>query len=225
MEVLPLSRILIVDDHIVVGEGTKAILERKGSYETTFIPDSHEVMDILKQDPAFDLVLLDLQMPGINGLELSREILNYDPDMKIVVYTGLEITDHFNLLLEAGVTGFISKTATTDQLILAIEAALDNHVYLPVTVMRKFRIIEKDRQSANGKNNDHDTRISLNAREQEIMHYVSAGLTNKEIGEKLYISQRAVEYSLTSIFSKLKVKSRTEALMKVNKHQISNKQS
>jgi two-component system competent response regulator ComA len=139
-------------------------------------------------------------------------ILQVDPDATILIYTGFDLVSHYNLLIEAGVTGFISKTASPEQLITAIRCALREEAVIPLQLLKQLRRVDTSPITNDGLQNLGA--ISLTTKEQEILEGVSKGLTNKAIAIKLSMSQRTIEYNLTKIFSKLGVSSRTEALMK-----------
>jgi len=102
--------ILLVDDHPSVGEGTKNMIEQDSDMEVTFVLSAMEAFESLEQRE-FDVILCDLNMPTISGLEFTKRAVQLYPDSKVVIYTGYEISVHYNLLIESGVTGFISKTA------------------------------------------------------------------------------------------------------------------
>jgi two-component system, NarL family, competent response regulator ComA len=206
-----LINVLIVDDHLAVGQGTKAIIEQEEDIEATIIIDSDQVLDIIKVN-TFDIYLIDLYMPKVNGIELTKIIMQVDPDAKILIYTGFDLIAHYNLLVEAGVTGFISKDTTEEQLITAIRCAMREEAVIPLSLLRQLRRTEVRPSSDEGLQNLGD--ITLSSKEQEILDGISKGLTNKVIAMNLSMSQRTIEYHLTKIFSKLNVGSRTEALLK-----------
>lgn len=209
-------KILLVDDHIAVAEGTKAILEQSGKFKVTTCYD-YDTTNQMIEDESFDVYLLDLYMPKISGIEMSKKILEKLPDAKILIYTGFDLRSHFNLLIDAGVSGFLSKEASIEQIIRSIEAVLRDEVILPVDIfseLRRTQITNKTMQD------DVLENIELTKREHDILAAISKGLTNKEISQELLLSQRSVEYSLTNIFSKLKVKSRTEALLKAKQYNL-----
>src|SRR3954447_23007731 len=204
-------KVLIVDDHPAVGEGTKAIIEQEEDIQAEVILDSVNILEVINKDH-YDVYLLDLYMPKLNGIELSKVILQNDPDATILIYTGFNIAEHYNLLIEAGVSGFISKTETREQLITAIRCALREEVVIPLQLLKQLRRVDT---SPTTKEGQHDLGvISLSLKEQQILEGVEKGLTNKAIAINLSMSQRTIEYNLTKIFSKLGVSSRTEALIK-----------
>lgn len=203
--------VLIVDDHPAVGEGTRTFIEQEEDMKANVITDIDKILDILKQDK-YEIYLVDLYMPKINGIELAKTILQIDPNASILIYTGFDLVSHYNLLIDVGVTGFISKTATQEQLITAIRCALREEAVIPLQLLKQLRRVDTSASSNEGQQILGD--ITLSGKEQQILNGISRGLTNKALAIDLSMSQRTIEYNLTKIFSKLGVGSRTEALMK-----------
>lgn len=203
--------VLVVDDHPAVGEGTRTIIEQEEDMKANIITDIENVIDVLKEDK-YEIYLVDLYMPKVNGIELTKMILQVDPDAIVLIYTGFDLVSHYNLLIEAGVAGFISKTASPDQLITAIRCALREEAVIPIQLLKQLRRVDARPSSSEGQQNLGD--ITLSSKEQQILDGISRGLTNKAIAIDLSMSQRTIEYNLTKIFSKLGVGSRTEALLK-----------
>ncbi len=206
-------RILIVDDHPAVGTGTKTMLEQEPDMQVDVISDSLQAESYIKENE-YDVMLLDLYMPGLNGVELAKKIKAIYPDMKVLIYTGFDINTHFNLLVESNISGFVSKTATKDQLVTVIRCALREEVVIPLHLFKQLRRAEAHASHDRCEGNEEALAISLNEKEQQILNEVSKGLTNRHIAQNLHMSQRSVEYTLTGVFNKLEVRSRTEALMK-----------
>ncbi len=206
-------RILIVDDHPAVGTGTKTMLEQEPDMQVDVISDSLEAEAYIEEKD-YNVMLLDLYMPGLNGIELTKKIKTTYPDMKVLIYTGFDINTHFNLLVESNITGFVSKTATKDQLVTAIRCALREEVVIPLHLFKQLRRAEAHANHDRCEGNEEALAISLNEKEQQILNEVSKGLTNRHIAQNLHMSQRSVEYTLTGVFNKLEVRSRTEALIK-----------
>ncbi|MDV6379196.1 response regulator transcription factor [Sporosarcina sp. GW1-11] len=203
--------VLIVDDHPAIGQGTVALIEQEEDMKATIIIDVDKVLDAIKEN-SYDIYLIDLYMPKINGIELTKMILHVDPDAIILIYTGFDLVSHYNLLIEAGVKGFISKTATQEQLITAIRCGIREEAVISFQLLKQLRRV--DSEPSTNKIEHNLGNMTLSSKEQEILAGVSKGLTNKVIAMDLSISQRTIEYHLTKIFSKLGVSSRTEALLK-----------
>ncbi|MEC1967931.1 response regulator transcription factor [Bacillus cereus] len=202
---------LVVDDHVAVGLGTKALIERYNDIEADVFHDSEEIREVM-HNKQYDVYLIDLQMPKINGLELSKYILSVQPEAAILIFTGFDVLAHYNLLIDNGVLGVLSKTSSEKEVVNAIRHAVKKEVILSHQLVRQLRIVE----NASNINVEGEMKniISLNDEEKMILVEVGKGKTNRELAEILNLSQRSVEYKLTDIFHKLQVSSRMEAVQK-----------
>lgn len=203
--------VLVVDDHVAVGLGTKALIERYDDIEADVFHDSEEIREVM-HNKQYDVYLIDLQMPKINGLELSKYILSVQPEAAILIFTGFDVLAHYNLLIDNGVLGVLSKTSSEKEVVNAIRHAVKKEVVLSHQLVRQLRIVE----NASNINVEGEMKniISLNDEEKMILVEVGKGKTNRELAEILNLSQRSVEYKLTDIFYKLQVSSRMEAVQK-----------
>ncbi|HDR4893682.1 response regulator transcription factor [Bacillus thuringiensis] len=203
--------VLVVDDHVAVGLGTKALIERYDDIEADVFHDSEEIREVM-HNKQYDVYLIDLQMPKINGLELSKYILSVQPEAAILIFTGFDVLAHYNLLIDNGVLGVLSKTSSEKEVVNAIRHAVKKEVVLSHQLVRQLRIVE----NASNINVEGEMKniISLNDEEKMILVEVGKGKTNRELAEILNLSQRSVEYKLTDIFHKLQVSSRIEAVQK-----------
>jgi two-component system competent response regulator ComA len=122
--------ILLVDDHPSVMEGTRVLLEQEGDMKVYFAQAAEQALELAEMQ-SFDVMLIDLNMPDINGIDLAKKMLSQWPDTIILIYTGFEFKSHFNLMVEAGVSGFVLKTANREQLVTAIRCALRGEAILP----------------------------------------------------------------------------------------------
>ncbi|SDH00510.1 response regulator transcription factor [Desulfosporosinus hippei] len=207
-------QILLVDDHPSVGEGTKSMIEQDVEMKVTVVTSSMEALELLKSQ-TFDVLMFDLNMPVINGLELTRRVITTNLNTPIIIYTGYDIASHFNILVETCVSGFVSKTASREQLITAIRCALHGEAVIPVSLLHQLR--RNDARVATSVNEESLEGISIDEREQAILREVARGKGNREIADILLISQRTVEYNLTRIFGKLNVRSRAEAIVEAKR--------
>ncbi|WP_264647776.1 response regulator transcription factor [Bacillus thuringiensis] len=203
--------VLVVDDHVAVGLGTKALIERYDDIEADVFHDSEEIREVM-HNKQYDVYLIDLQMLKINGLELSKYILSVQPEAAILIFTGFDVLAHYNLLIDNGVLGVLSKTSSEKEVVNAIRHAVKKEVVLSHQLVRQLRIVE----NASNINVEGEMKniISLNDEEKMILVEVGKGKTNRELAEILNLSQRSVEYKLTDIFHKLQVSSRIEAVQK-----------
>lgn len=200
--------ILLVDDHRSVVEGTKMLLESEPGMNVTVETDVFYVPDLVRLKK-YDVMLFDLYMPNVNGADLARTVLQHDPDAVILIYSGFEIAPHFNLLMESGVSGFISKTSTREQLIQAVRCASQKIAMVPMQLLKQLRRQEIVLQGER----DHE-RTVITKEEDRLLRELSKGKSNKEISKALMISQRSLEYSLTELFQKLQVSSRVDVIKK-----------
>lgn len=208
-------KILVVDDHPTLGLGTKTALEQEADIEADVVVESDKVIELLN-DKRYDLYLIDLFMPKLNGTELTKAILKKDPEALVLIYTGYELTVHYNLILDAGAVGFVSKTASQEQLVTAIRCALREEVVIPISLLKQLRRI--DTVSIKDDSSKETLAITLPEREQYILKQVGEGSKNTAIAESLNVSQRTIEADLTRIFGKLGVSSRIEAYTKAREY-------
>ncbi|MFZ4452511.1 response regulator transcription factor [Salibacterium aidingense] len=213
-----MNKILLVDDHEIVAEGIKLVLEKNKTMGVDIITDSREVKNRIDQEE-YDAVLMNLHMPYLNGLELSKQILKEDAARKILIFADeKDIHAYFNLLVEAGVCGFINKTASPKRVFFSIECAIQGETVLPASLLRQLRKTEDNTDPPAPSRKLKE--VTLTEREQRIIVYISEGLTNREIANKLLVCQRSVEYTLTGIFKKLHVKSRAGALAEASRKSL-----
>ncbi|MEH7335968.1 response regulator transcription factor [Neobacillus drentensis] len=200
--------ILLVDDHRSVVEGTKMLIEAEPDMNVTIETDVYLVSDLVRLKN-FDVILFDLYMPNINGADLAQKVLADAPDAIILIYSGFDIAPHFNLLMDSGVSGFISKTSTREQLVQAIRSAARKEAIIPMQLLKQLR---RQEIVVQGENTNEKTTIGK--KEEKLLRELAKGHSNKEISKTLLISQRSLEYSLTELFQKLNVNSRVEAIKK-----------
>jgi two-component system, NarL family, competent response regulator ComA len=203
--------ILIVDDHLSIIEGTKMLLEQEPDFKITVENSSLNTMNLIKLNH-YDALLFDLYMPHLNGLELAKQALAYNPQLTVLIYTGFDIKPHFNLLVEAGVSGFLSKTSSRDELVSGIRCALRQQVVLPLSLVRELRRpgIIADSPTSNEK-------VILTSNEEQILLELSKGKSTREMATTLAMSQRSLEYNLTALYQKFGVRTRVDTIAKAKK--------
>ncbi|WP_156858012.1 response regulator [Oceanobacillus sp. AG] len=190
-------KILIVDDHYLVGEGTKTMLESEGEISAKYVSTGKEALSL---NEVFDIYIVDIKMPDMTGIELSKELLKKNEKQKIILYTGFADQECLELFTEIGVSGIISKTATKSELIQLIHKVLTDQTIIPLSIFK-----EKNK-------NINEESHGLSERDLVILKAISEGLTNKEIAEKLFLSDRTIEHRLSKIYKALGVKTRGEAI-------------
>lgn len=204
-----MKRLLVIDDHPAVMEGTKAILETDQSYVVDCLnPQSDEDEFVKTIDfSVYNVILMDLNLGEVNGIDLTKKILEAYPSSKIVVYTGYEVDDYFDEAIKAGMYGAISKAESKEKIITYISHVINDEIIVPYSYLKQLISQKKPKSQST---NEHEL---LTDRECMILQEVEKGLTNQEIADALHLSKRSIEYSLTSIFNKLNVGSRTEAVL------------
>lgn len=195
-------RVLLAENHAVVREGTRRILESDATIAVVGeAADGAEAVD-LASDLAPDVVLLDMALPVLNGIEATQRLRRLTPTPVVLLLSAYDDEDYVHAALEAGASGYLLKTAHAVDVIAAIHAAARGEVVLSPTVARKLIARGRDRD-----------RQLLSDREMEVLRLVARGTHNHEIAQLLALSTRTVEGHLTSIFNKLGVGSRTEAIV------------
>ncbi|ACA40229.1 response regulator [Lysinibacillus sp. fkY74-1] len=199
-----MMNILIIDDHPVVLDGTKTLLQDLVNVQIETEQDSTAVIRRMDTE-AFQLFLIDINMKPINGIQLAEMIKKKQPDALIILYTGYELSDYYELLIEKKIDGLLSKLATKEQVIQTIQAALRGEILLAAD------FLDFVQQRSNLPNSRQE--VLLSDKEQEILQLVAQGCTNKAIASAIGVTQRTVENYLSKLFVKLNVESRAEAVI------------
>lgn len=200
-------RVLIVDDHLVVREGLRLILEAEEGFEVVGEAADGAAAVSQTEQLAPDVVLMDLRMPGMDGLEALERIRADSPDTAVVVLTTFNEDLLMARALAGGARGYLLKDASREALIDSLRAAARGEMLLrPELVERLLRVSQASKQDAAG------AAGPLSARELEVIEAVARGERNKEIAARLGISERTVKAHLASVFNKLGVDSRAAAV-------------
>ncbi|MDX1520043.1 MAG: response regulator transcription factor [Anaerolineae bacterium] len=207
-------RLILADDHAVVRAGTKQLLERQPDFNIVGEASDGEEAVRLAHELQPDVVVMDVRMPRMSGVEATRRIKEECPNVNVLVLTAHDDDEYVFALLQAGANGYLLKTAEFDELVKAIHTVVSGQSALAPEVTGKVVA-----QFTSGKSlpevlsNTDDQYDGLTDRELGILRLVGQGLSNKQIGTELFISDRTVQAHLSNIFSKLGVSSRTEAVM------------
>ena len=199
-------RVLVVDDHAIVREGICALLARRKDIEVVSeAADGKRAIDAVVQfDP--DVVLMDIQMPVLNGLDATHEIHKRFPSTRILVLTQHESKEYVVPLLRAGAVGYITKTARASELIGAIRAVYEEGAYLPPRITQA--VVTAVAESAESS----EAQPLLTEREIEVVRLIAEGLINREIAEHLGISVKTVDTHRGNIMEKLNVHNTAELI-------------
>ncbi|MDA8379805.1 MAG: response regulator transcription factor [Actinomycetota bacterium] len=203
--------VVIVDDHGLLRAGTRQILEEAGGFQVVGEAADGEAGLALVAELDPELVLVDIRLPGLNGIEVARRIAAGDAGTRVVVVSAYDDEDYVQAALAAGVAGYLLKTTPGDELVGALRAALSGVTVLDPAITSHLAAARAARARAHdGLEGRPDVSPSLTAREAEVVHLVVEGLANKAIAHRLGISVRTVEGHLNHIFDKTGASSRTE---------------
>jgi two-component system, NarL family, response regulator LiaR len=202
-------RIIIADDHTIVREGTRLILEREDDIEVVGEASDGEeaVKQILEFKP--DVAILDISMPKLSGIEVTKQIKTKLPSIAILILTAYDNDEYVFALLEAGAAGYLLKDVPGREIVEAVRSVYSGESVLHPSIARK--VIQRA-IIGTSKNVETKTAIDLSEREIEVLKLAARGFTNKDIAENLCISIRTVQGHINGIFHKLGVGSRTEAI-------------
>jgi DNA-binding NarL/FixJ family response regulator len=205
-------RIVLADDHSVMREGTRLIFTREKNFE--IVGEAADGQEALKQVETLlpDLLIFDISMPHLNGVELARLVSERFPKVKLLVLTAHEDTIYLRTLLKFGVKGFVPKSASGRQLVEAALTVMAGRQALPDNSFETTLHYEDNQMESNLQR--------LSSREIEVLGCILAGDRNTAIAEKLFISSKTLETHIRNIYSKLGVESRAEILVDNEKWRI-----
>jgi two-component system, NarL family, response regulator LiaR len=204
-------KLLLADDHAVVREGTRQLLENEPDMEIVGeAGDGEEAVRLVKQLKP-DVIIMDVSMPKLSGIEATKQIKDISPSSIVLILTGYDYDEYIFSLLESGAAGYLLKDVTGDELIQAIRRVYAGEQALHPVVVRKL-IDRFKSQAASSPDKTHPPSI-LSEREMEVLKAATKGIGNKEIADELFISIRTVQAHMRSIFNKLRVGSRSEAVI------------
>ncbi|MGD2050550.1 MAG: response regulator transcription factor [Chloroflexota bacterium] len=199
--------LILADDHAVVRSGLRMLLEAQ--------PDMHIVAEVESGKEAVEkveslrpnVILMDIQMPGVSGIEATKEIRRVAPDTAVLALTMHEDDQYFFEMLNAGASGYVPKRAAPDELLTAIRTVARGEVFLYPSLATRLVQDYLKRDEDDEQNQVYD---ELTPREREVLILIAEGLTNAEIGEKLVISTKTVDRHRENIMRKLNMHSRID---------------
>lgn len=210
-------RVIIADDHELIREGIKQILELESDIEVVGQVSNGEEAFIMANELEPDIVLLDINMPKLNGIETLRRFKDLGLKSKIIILTIHEDREYILKTLKIGAYGYILKDTDADSLIKGIRAVARGEKYIQPSVSELVNGSSKlDKEESNNIKKIN----SLTKREYEVLMLIAEGLNNRDIAEKLFISEKTVKNHVSSIFKKLDLNDRVQATIFAYKNNI-----
>jgi DNA-binding NarL/FixJ family response regulator len=207
-------KILLADDHLIIRDGIKLMLKKNLNFKIVAeAANGGEVIQYLHDNPnSIDVVLMDINMPTMNGIEAAKIILEKFSDVKVLALTMHAEESYITNMLKAGALGYILKESKTEELVSAIKSVARGEKYysneVSVTLINSLMNGDKPQES------------ELSDREAQVLSHIATGLTNKEVGEILYISGRTVESHRRNIMGKLDLRNTAEMIRYALEHEI-----
>ncbi|MBI4674050.1 MAG: response regulator transcription factor [Chloroflexi bacterium] len=209
-------RIVLVDDHEVVRLGLKALLARNSQFQV--VAEASNASDALDRVARYkpDVVVMDIRLPGKNGIEATREIVQHHPGTKVIMLTSYAEDELLFEAIAAGASGYVLKQIGSNELVTALEKIGRGESLVDPALMQKVfaRVREASRKA------EDEAFATLSDQELKILALVAKGRTNKEIADAVFLSEKTVRNYVSSILSKLDLSTRAEAAAYAVEHRV-----
>jgi DNA-binding NarL/FixJ family response regulator len=203
-------RVVLVDDHAVVRRGLAELLSSAPDLEVVGTASDGDEARSVVREAGPDVVVMDLQMPGTDGVEATRLIIGEHPEVQVLVLTSFSDSDRIMAALDAGAVGYLLKDADPDDVIEGVRAVARGESPLHPKAAREL-LLSRHRPTE---------KPQLTPREADVLRLVRHGLANKQIARRLGISERTVKAHLTSVFQRIGVPDRTQAALWAERHRL-----
>lgn len=211
-------KLLVVEDHALVREGlVQTLRQLENDVETLAVADSDGASALLEQGHIFDLILLDLGLPGVDGFSCLRTFRHHYPTMPVVILSAYDDAYTVNKAMKCGAASFVPKAYSSERLLAALREVLSGRVFPPDLLPATFVAISPHTLNG-GKAEPSD--FGLSERQAEVLGLMACGKSNRDIAGLLGLSEGTVKIHLTAIFKALGVSSRTQAMVVIARHGI-----
>jgi len=210
-----MMRILIADDHKMIRDGIRLLADTSGRFNVVGEARNGAEAVLLAAQLAPDVVLMDIDMPELNGIEATKQIVAANPAQKVVALTMFDDSDEYLAkMIEAGARGYILKRAGLDELIKALDAVEQGEFFLSKAMLpHMINSISRQSSAAKQPKTTERSAANLTKREVEVVKLIADGLTNSEIAEKLFVSTRTVENHRSNLLQKTGAKNTAALVM------------
>ncbi len=213
-----MTKIIIVDDHQLFREGVKRILDFEDTFDVVAEGDDGTDVVSLYAENRPDVVLMDINMPGKNGVEATADLIHEFPDAKVIMLSIHDDETYVTHALKSGSLGYMLKEMDADEIVEAIKVVANGGSYLHPKVTKNLVAEFRRLSEHENKGNFHQTEIRrpfhlLTKRECEVLQLLTDGQSNRTIGETLFISEKTVKNHVSSILQKMNVNDRTQAVV------------
>ena len=213
-----MTKIIIIDDHQLFREGVKRILDFEDTFEVVAEGDDGTDVVNLYRNNVPDVVLMDINMPGKNGVEATAELMAEFPEAKVIMLSIHDDESYVTHALRSGALGYMLKEMDADEIVEAIKVVANGGSYLHPKVTKNLVAEFRRLSEHENKGNFHQTEIRrpfhlLTKRECEVLQLLTDGQSNRTIGETLFISEKTVKNHVSSILQKMNVNDRTQAVV------------
>ena len=207
-------KILVVDDHAFLRDAIRSILEDESDMKVVGEASSGDEVLGKVEECGPDCILMDINLPGKNGIEATELVKKFHPSCRVLVFTMYEHDEYLMDALQAGADGYLLKDSSSEQIVAAIGMLYRGDSVIHKRMTKKLITYQQQKMKVESKENE------LTEREKEILFELVKGLSNKEIAEVLYISDKTVKIHINKIFKKLNVKSRSQAVIYAVRNQL-----
>ncbi|NDI36865.1 response regulator transcription factor [Chengkuizengella sediminis] len=199
------KNVLIVDDHPLVAKATKNLLEKNEFIQVIDMAyNGKQCLELMALHQP-EIVFLDYRLPDMTGVEIAEQIREKFPNTLIIIFSGIDITDLTNKLIELKVCGIISKESSETTIMNMVNCILDGHTMLPISMYHQMRMMSINHNPIESKLNDDEIKI---------MTLIVKGATHEQVADEIHLSKRSVDNYLKKIYGKLNVKTKVQAIEK-----------
>lgn len=212
-----MNKIIIVDDHSLFREGIKLLIENESLGEVIAEADNGQTFLKLLEKHSPDLVIMDIEMPVMGGLEATKKALEINPNLKILVLSMLNDKANYSDMIYAGALGFVLKTSGKKEFEKAINTIIDGESYFSSELLRQMVLNAQHKSPSDSEKANTD---SFTEREQEVLNLLCEGLSVSEVAEKLFLSSKTIETHRSTLLKKTKTRNTINLILFAIKNKL-----